>query len=118
MQLYVLCDVAAATIHALGNQMGLGAATLSAKYPGSITLPKNLYRPLDKEERGGARLQPSMVCLWSARYAAFRALVLLLAECASNGCIPVLSDSAQSEACLLASRLLINDSKDRVLCRD
>ncbi|KAF6266620.1 hypothetical protein COO60DRAFT_1697167 [Scenedesmus sp. NREL 46B-D3] len=51
-QLYVLCDMAAATIRALAQRMQLEPGLLTAKYPGGITLPVNFYRPLDKEERG------------------------------------------------------------------
>eukprot|EP00882_Tetradesmus_deserticola_P017339 GHRQ01018572.1.p1 GENE.GHRQ01018572.1~~GHRQ01018572.1.p1 ORF type:complete len:635 (+),score=352.40 GHRQ01018572.1:264-1907(+) len=51
-QLYVLCDMAAATIAALAQRMQLEPGLLAAKHPGGITLPLNFYRPLDKEERG------------------------------------------------------------------
>lgn len=51
-QLYVLCDISIATVKSLADQMGLDWAAVSGQYPGSITLPKGLYRPLDKDERG------------------------------------------------------------------
>eukprot|EP00878_Enallax_costatus_P030986 GHUV01033809.1.p1 GENE.GHUV01033809.1~~GHUV01033809.1.p1 ORF type:complete len:684 (+),score=329.44 GHUV01033809.1:276-2327(+) len=51
-QLYTLCDLSVATMKGLADHMGLDRELLTAQYPGSITLPKGLYRPLDKEERG------------------------------------------------------------------
>jgi len=40
-----------ATIKALAEQMKLGAAD-AGEYPGTVVLPKGLYRPLDKADRG------------------------------------------------------------------
>eukprot|EP00879_Flechtneria_rotunda_P015681 GHRR01016403.1.p1 GENE.GHRR01016403.1~~GHRR01016403.1.p1 ORF type:complete len:1542 (+),score=797.44 GHRR01016403.1:616-5241(+) len=50
-QLYVLCDMAAATIKSLAQQMGLDVSGM-LDYPGSVILPKGLYKPLDKADKG------------------------------------------------------------------
>lgn len=54
-QLYVLCDMCVATVKFLAHQMGLDVGAAAGQYPGSITLPKGLYRPLDKDERGESK---------------------------------------------------------------
>jgi hypothetical protein len=61
-QLYVLCDMAVATIKALAQRMQLDASLLTAKHPGGITLPVNFYRPLDKEERGERCMRRAVLC--------------------------------------------------------
>ncbi|KAF8072944.1 ATXR2 [Scenedesmus sp. PABB004] len=52
-QLYTLCDLAAATLAALVERMGLPAEPRAA-FPGGVVLPKGMYRPLAEGEAGGA----------------------------------------------------------------
>lgn len=66
-QLYVLCDLSIATIKGLVEHMGISRDVLSGHYPGSVTLPKGLYRPLEKDERGKGNTsvfsRPKFACL-------------------------------------------------------
>jgi hypothetical protein len=73
-QLYVMCDMAVATIKALAQRMQLDAALLTAKHPGGITLPVNFYRPLDKEERGGRWMRRAALCWLCAAYCGYAAM--------------------------------------------
>jgi hypothetical protein len=49
VQLHCLYDMASATLQTLAGIMQLPAA---GDYPGSIVLPKGLFKPIDKADRG------------------------------------------------------------------
>jgi hypothetical protein len=116
-QLYVLCDMAVATIRALAQRMQLDASLLTAKHPGGITLPVNFYRPLDKEERGEQCTVQHSVATVAMQYSAVHVLLTVAMQysaahvlltvamqqstAASSSCVPcqVFSSAKYDDSC-------------------